>query len=117
MDEVDIRMKKAKAELDELTLAECRGELMTVYQCEVELTHLAQVTKQRILNVPARLGPKLQDCSAIEIKALLSASLKDALSELVRKRPHYVDSGTQSPNAEELRPGSGSRSSSKRGKK
>lgn len=84
-DDAHRRLILAKAESEELTLAQRRGELIPIHQYEATLTHLVQITKQRILNIPARLGPKLQDCTAIEIKALLNASLKDALMEISRK--------------------------------
>lgn len=85
LDKVERRLKKAKAESEEMTLAERRKELMPVHLHKETLTHLVQVTKQRFLNMPARLAQKLEGCTTAEIKALLSGSIRDALSELSRK--------------------------------
>lgn len=90
LDEAERRLKLARAESEEMTLAERRKELMPVHLYEEMLTHLIQVTKQRFLNMPARLAAKLEGCTTAEIKALLSGSIRDALSELARKESENV---------------------------
>lgn len=67
LDEVDIRLKTAKAESEEMSLAERRRELIPIHEHEVMLTSIVQVTKQRILNLPTRLAAKLEGLSTVEI--------------------------------------------------
>ena len=85
LDHAERRLKIAKAESEEMTLAERRGELMPVHMHESMLVHLVAVTKQRMRNIAPRLAPKLEGCISIEIKALLNASIDAALTELSRK--------------------------------
>ena len=90
LDDAQRRLTLAKAESEELDLAERKSELVPLHLHESMLTHLVQITKQRILNIPSRLGSKLEGCTSIEIKALLTASLKDALAEIARKEASRV---------------------------
>jgi phage terminase Nu1 subunit (DNA packaging protein) len=86
IDEAERRLKRAKAESEEMTLAERRRELIPMDEHQHMRSTLVRVTRQRFASVPTRLAPKLQGCTSIEIKALLNASLKDALSDLARRK-------------------------------
>lgn len=84
LDEAQRRLTLAKAENEEMTAKERRGELLPLSLHIAEMAKLVTVTKQKFLNLPARIAPKLEGLSRNETKALLTASVKSALSDLAR---------------------------------
>ncbi len=82
LDDAQIRLTTAKAENEEMTAKERRGELMPLSLHVSEVAKLITVTKQKFLNLPARLAPKMEGLSRVEGKALLTAATKAALQEL-----------------------------------
>ena len=84
LDKEQIRLTAAKADNEEMTAAERRGALLPLEVYEAEMAKMAQIVKLKFLNMPARLAPKLESLSRNEIKALMTAAVKDCLSELAR---------------------------------
>ncbi len=91
LDEAQRRLTLAKAENEEMTAKERRGELLPLSLHIAEMAKLVTVTKQKFLNLPARIAPKLEGLSRNETKALLTASVKSALSDLARPEENAAD--------------------------
>ncbi len=91
LDEAQRRLTLAKAENEEMTAKERRGELVPLELHVAEQAKLATVVKQKMLNLPARIAPKLVDLSRNETKALLTAAVKAALSDLAKLEEHGAD--------------------------
>lgn len=84
LDKEQIRLTAAKADNEEMTAAERRASLLPIDVYESQMAKLAQIVKMKFLNLPARLAPKLEALTRNEIKALLTAAVKDTLLELSR---------------------------------
>lgn len=84
LDKEQTRLTAAKADNEEMTAAERRGTLLPLDVHESQMAKLAQIVKLKFLNLPSRLAPKLESLTRNEIKALLSAAVKDTLLELSR---------------------------------
>lgn len=97
LDDAQIRLTTAKAENEEMTAAERRGELMPLSLHISETAKLITVTKQRLLNLPGRIAPKLADLSRHEAKALLAAAINGALMDLAKGPTDVVDESATSP--------------------
>lgn len=84
LDKQQIRLIGAKADNEEMTAAERRSTLLPLEVYEAQMAKLVQVVKMKFLNLPPRLAPKLEGLSRNEMKALLTAAVKDTLTELAR---------------------------------
>lgn len=84
LDKEQIRLIGAKADNEEMTAAERRATLLPLEVYESQMAKLVQVVKMKFLNLPPRLAPKLEGLSRNEMKALLTAAVKDTLTELAR---------------------------------
>lgn len=84
LDKQQIRLIGAKADNEEMTAAERRATLLPLDVYESQMAKLVQVVKMKFLNLPPRLAPKLEGLSRNEMKALLTAAVKDTLTELAR---------------------------------
>lgn len=91
LDKEQTRLIKAKADNEEMTAAERRGELIPLHRYESEMANLVNLVKSQFLNVPARIAPRLEGLTRNERKALLTASLKEVLSRLSRSNGHADD--------------------------
>lgn len=85
LDDAQRRLTLAKAENEEMTAKERRGELMPLSLHVSEVAKLITVTKGKLLNLPGRMAPRLEGLMRMEIKALLVAAIKQALSELAKQ--------------------------------
>jgi phage terminase Nu1 subunit (DNA packaging protein) len=78
-----LRLISARADEQELELAQKRAELVSIADVEKEMTDLVATTKARILTVPARLAPDLLgEESRVMVQAKLEKALKEALAHL-----------------------------------
>ena len=84
LDKEQTRLTAAKADNEEMTAAERRATLLPLDIYEAQMAKLVQVVKMKFLNLPPRLAPKLEGLSRNEMKALLTAAVKDTLTELAR---------------------------------
>jgi phage terminase Nu1 subunit (DNA packaging protein) len=79
----ELRLISARADEQELELAQKRAELVSIADVEKEMTDLVATTKARILTVPARLAPDLLgEESRVMVQAKLEKALKEALAHL-----------------------------------
>jgi phage terminase Nu1 subunit (DNA packaging protein) len=95
LDKEQIRLTAAKADNEEMTAAERRNNLVPLEVYRAEQAKLVQVVKLKFLNIPSRLAPKLEALSRNEIKALLTAAVKETLTELARTS--HVDDSPDEP--------------------
>ena len=73
----------AEARIAQFKLAELRGDLVRSSVALNEYTKLLSTTRETFLQLPARVVPVLAACSdAIEMDALLTAAIHDALRSL-----------------------------------
>jgi phage terminase Nu1 subunit (DNA packaging protein) len=94
LDKEQIRLTAAKADNEEMTAEERRNTLLPLEVYRAEQAKLVQVVKLKFLNLPSRLAPKLEALSRNEIKAQLTAAVKDTLTELARSN-HVNDSSDE----------------------
>lgn len=78
------RLLRAQSDLAELEYRRELGELIPIEIVESEWLTVAQNVKQRFLALPTRLAIRLEGLTRPEIKALLSASIKETLELLSR---------------------------------
>jgi phage terminase Nu1 subunit (DNA packaging protein) len=79
----ELRLISARADEQELELAQKRAELVSIADVEKEMPDLVATTKARILTVPARLAPDLLgEESRVMVQAKLEKALKEALAHL-----------------------------------
>jgi hypothetical protein len=82
LSEAQRRLTLAKAEREEMEIAQLRAELIPLSLYEARMAKLVTTTKARLLYLPARIAPNLVGLARAEIRASLEASMKDALREL-----------------------------------
>jgi phage terminase Nu1 subunit (DNA packaging protein) len=82
----EMRLLSAKADLQEIDLANKRRELISIADVEKQMTDLVITTKARILTVPARVAPELLgEQSRVMVQAKIEKALKESLSHLAEK--------------------------------
>lgn len=83
----ELRLLSAKADREELDLAERRRDLVAIADVEKQMMDLVVSTKARILAVPARVAPELvNEQSRVMAQAKIEKALKEALSHLAEKK-------------------------------
>lgn len=73
------RLTKAKADNEEMTLAERTGRVIHVDVYEADMARWVQTAKMALLNIPGRLAPQMHILAPAEQKALMNAAVKQAL--------------------------------------
>lgn len=84
------RFRKAKAGTEELKarklemeVAEMEGRLVDVAEVKKELQKICTITRESILNVPAKVAPNLLSCTdLVELETILYKELNEALQNL-----------------------------------
>ena len=84
LDKEQIRLIRAKADNEEMTAAERRGNLVPIEIYEMEQAKLVGTIKMQFLNLPARIAPKCDGLTRSEVKALMTAAIKTNLAALAK---------------------------------
>jgi phage terminase Nu1 subunit (DNA packaging protein) len=85
INEADLRVKNADAELKELKAAQLKGELVEVAYVEQSLGQLFGNLRSRILGLSSKLTPQLVGLATpAKVKALLDKEAKQTCEELVK---------------------------------
>ena len=98
LDKEQTRLIKAKADNEEMTAAERRGELVPIARYEEDLARVVGTVRMQFLNLPDRIAPRLLGLTRNEAKGLLRASVKDVLAGLA-KQSHGHAKHTPAPAA------------------
>lgn len=97
------RLKRAQADLAEIELTEKRGQVVPIAVLEYSLTQVIANARQNLLMLPGRIAPELEGEARAVIKARISKSIHEALTELSKVKINVIE-----PSATD--PGSGARS-------
>lgn len=90
LDNAQRRSARAKADLDEIKLAEKRGEVVPIRHVVQEFGRLLSNLRARILAVPVKLAPSVHAAETVEDKrSAIETALRDALSESVSALEKY----------------------------
>ena len=103
-DEIDLSEEKAihervKRRISELKLQTMKGELHKAGDVEIVMTDMLASFKTRVLNIPSKTAPALENRDAAYIKECLTGEVLEALNELKDYDPKafysddYVESG------------------------
>lgn len=80
------RLAKARADAQELSLAERRGSLIPQAEVEIMLVGLASATQQRLLGVPSKIAPLVHASQSIpEAEAIVRKFVHEALELLAQE--------------------------------
>ncbi len=81
-------LNRAKTRLTELQIAEKEGVLVAVGDVEPEFARMVMASRQKLLQLPARLAHELEAVAGVENKrVLLEERIDEALQELSRYEP------------------------------
>lgn len=95
--EQEVRLKRAKADREEMEAAKMRG---TLIEREVVLRQYGQLVsafRARVLRIGSTVAPRAIGCTAAQMKQMIDDEVWDALSEL--SRGEDVPRGTQTDSS------------------
>lgn len=106
LDDAQIRLTTAKAENEEMTAKERRGELVPLWLYAQELSKVVVTVRAAFVNLPARIAPRLEGLTRVECKALLAGAVREQLLSLARsaeqatqKTPAVPDKRKRAPRS------------------